>query len=159
LSVSVTQTLAGLQRSSGSAVRSSMLKRALLRKDPTFNEADYGFRAFGELLRHLADRKVIRLTEDEGARGDPLVEFTEEGSGQAEAFAVLATAVGELQTAGGPPALSGLKNELRKREPDFSEKQFGYSGFLQFVRAADTRGFVDLEWVSDIGDYRVSVPA
>ena len=159
LSVTVTQTLAGLQRSSGSAVRSSMLKRALLRKDPTFSEADYGFRAFGELLRHLAERNVIKLTDDEGSRGDPLVEFTEEGSGQTDAFGVLAATVGELQSAGDAPALSGLKNEIRKRQPDFSEKRFGYSGFLQFVRAADTRGFVDLEWVSDIGDYRVSVPA
>ena len=31
------------------AVIASTLKRTLLRKDPTFSEADYGFRAFGEL--------------------------------------------------------------------------------------------------------------
>ena len=156
LAVMVTQTLAGLQRSSGSAVRSSMLKRAMLRKDPTFSEADYGFRAFGELLRHLAERNVVTLTDDEGSRGDPVVEFTEEGSVQTDAFALLADTVSELQTADGPPALSGLKNEIRKRHSDFSEKRFGYSGFLQFVRAADTRGLVHLEWVADIGDYRVS---
>ena len=30
-------------------VLASSLKRALLRKDPTFSESDYGFRAFGEL--------------------------------------------------------------------------------------------------------------
>ena len=159
LAVIVTQTLAGLQRSSGSAVRSSMLKRALLRKDPTFSEADYGFRAFGELLRHLAERKVVGLTDDEGARGDPVIEFTEEGSVQADAFALLAETVADLERKDGPPALSGLKNEMRKRRSDFSEKRFGYSGFLQFVRAADTRGLVRLEWVSDIGDYRVATAA
>jgi len=156
LAVTVTQTLAGLQRSSGSAVRSSMLKRAMLRKDPTFSEADYGFRAFGELLRHLAERNVVTLSDDEGSRGDPVVEFTEEGSVQADAFALLAETVAELQASDAAPALSGLKNEIRKRHSDFSEKRFGYSGFLQFVRAADTRGLVDLEWVADIGDYRVS---
>ncbi len=156
LSVLVTGTLAGLQRSSGSAVRSSMLKRALLRKDPTFNEADYGFRAFGELLRHLAERNVLHLTDDEGSRGDPVIEFTEEGSVQADAFALLADTVAEIEGKDGPPALSGLKNEMRKRQSNFSEKRFGYSGFLQFVRAADTRGLVDLEWVSDMGDYRVT---
>ena len=32
----------------------SRLKRAILRKDPTFDEADHGFRSFTELLRHLA---------------------------------------------------------------------------------------------------------
>ncbi|MFW6091113.1 MAG: NYN domain-containing protein, partial [Actinomycetota bacterium] len=40
----VTQTLAGLQRSGGEAVLASALKRALLRKDSTFSETEYGFR-------------------------------------------------------------------------------------------------------------------
>ncbi len=53
MAIIVAQTLAGLERTAGGEVRASSLKRALLRKDPTFNEADYGFRAFGELLRHL----------------------------------------------------------------------------------------------------------
>ena len=48
LAILIAQTLAGLQRSSGGAVRASSIKRALLRKDPTFSEDDYGFRAFGE---------------------------------------------------------------------------------------------------------------
>jgi hypothetical protein len=64
--------------------------------------------------------------------------------------------VAEIQAKDGPPALSGLKNEMRKRQSNFSEKRFGYAGFLQFVRAADTRGLVALEWVSDLGDYRVT---
>ena len=38
------------QRHRGPVLASSV-KRTLLRKDPTFNEADYGFRAFGEMLR------------------------------------------------------------------------------------------------------------
>ena len=56
----VTRTLAGLERSSSGPVLASMLKRAILRKDPTFSEADYGFRTFGELLRNLADRRRRR---------------------------------------------------------------------------------------------------
>src|SRR5689334_6967447 len=50
----VTRTLTALERSSTGPVLASMLKRAILRKDPTFNEANYGFRGFGELLRNLA---------------------------------------------------------------------------------------------------------
>ncbi|MGH2729950.1 MAG: NYN domain-containing protein, partial [Actinomycetota bacterium] len=37
----VTQTLSGLQRSTDGPVLSSTIKRALLRKDPTFSEGDY----------------------------------------------------------------------------------------------------------------------
>lgn len=157
VAASLTQTLAGLQRSSGGPVRSSTLKRALLRKDPTFSEADYGFRAFGELLRHLAGRDILELN-DEGSRGDPVVDFASSGEDVA-AFALLQEVVADLQGRNGPPAMSGLKNQLRKRQRDFSERRFGYSGFLQFIKAAHARGFVDYEWSEDDGDYRVSVSA
>jgi uncharacterized protein (TIGR00288 family) len=156
IAATLTQTLAGLQRSSGGPVRSSALKRALLRKLSTFSEADYGFRAFGELLRHLADRDIVELS-DEGSRGDPVVDFATSGEDVA-AFALLQDVVGGLEKQNGPPALSGLKNQMRKRQRDFSERRFGYSGFLQFVKAAHARGFVDYEWSEDAGDYRVSVP-
>jgi uncharacterized protein (TIGR00288 family) len=152
----VTQTLSGLQRSSGGAVLASTLKRAMLRKDPTFNEADYGFRAFGELLRHLEDRKVIELSAG-AAKGDPEVGFPETGSGEDEAFSLLKDVVADLQKAGGPPPLSGLKNQLRKRQPDFSEKAFGFNGFLQFCKAARTRGIVAMEWDDDADDYVLEV--
>ncbi|HUH06748.1 MAG TPA: NYN domain-containing protein [Egibacteraceae bacterium] len=147
----VTQTLSGLQRSTGGAVLASTLKRALLRKDPTFNEADFGFRAFGELLRHLADRKVIELTAG-AAKGDPEVSFPEESSGEEGAFELLAAVVGDLSANGAPP-LSGLKNQLRLRQSDFSEKEFGFNSFLQFCKAARTRGIVDMEWSDEADDY------
>ena len=57
---------------------------------------------------------------------------------------------------GGSPQLSGLKNKLRKVQPDFSEKKYGYRGFLQFAKAAATQGFVDLEWDDDAEDYVVT---
>lgn len=148
----VTQTLAGLQRSSGGAVLASTLKRALLRKDPTFNEEDYGFRAFGELLRHLEGREVIELSPG-SAKGDPEVGFPEQASDEDEAFDLLRTVVADLAKTDGPPPLSGLKDQLRKRRPDFSEKEFGFGGFLQFCKAARTRGLVSMDWDDDADDY------
>jgi hypothetical protein len=53
--------------------------------------------------------------------------------------------------------LSGLKNQLRKEDATFSEKKFGYGGFLQFCKAAATKGVIDLTWDDAVGDYRVSV--
>ena len=63
---------------------------------------------------------------------------------------------GDLEARGGPPPLSGLKNKLRKVQPDFSEKKYGYRGFLQFVKAAETQGVVNLEWDEDAEDYIVT---
>ena len=155
LAVRVAQTVAGLQRSSGGSVLASTLKRALLRKDPTFSEAEYGFRAFGELLNHLAQRNVIELNPG-SAKGDPEVSLPEKGA-KTEAFELLRSVVADLQSKGTKPHLSGLKNRVRKRQPGFSEKAFGYGSFLQFVKAAETQGVITLEWDPDVEDYVVGV--
>src|SRR6266540_1047676 len=152
----LTQTLAGLKQSGAEPVLASSLKRALLRKDPTFAESDYGFRAFGELLRQAERNGVIALSEGQ-ARGDPAVDFPEAGQG-GHAFDVLRETVRELQGEDGEVPLSGLKDQLRKRAPDWSEKDLGYSGFLQFVKAAAANGVVVMEWDDAEGDYFLFVP-
>ena len=151
----VVATLSGLIRTGEGQVRASALKRALLRKDPTFTETDYGFRAFGEMLRHLAERKVVVL-DDEGAIGDPVVTFPAKGRGEQEAFGLLNDVVASLEDGEGQVSLSGLKNEIRKQDPEFSEKRYGYSGFLQFVKAARARGFVAYSWDEAADDYVVT---
>jgi hypothetical protein len=148
LGVLVTQTLSGLKRRSGDVVPGSTLKRTLLRKDPTFDEAEYGFRSLGELLRNLAERGVIRLLPGK-APGDPEVDFPDSVSGDEDAFELLRSVVGEL----GSRHLSGLKNEVRKRRRDFTEKRYGYGGFLQFCKAAQARGYVEMEWDDEAEDY------
>jgi uncharacterized protein (TIGR00288 family) len=153
LGVLVTQTLSGLERSTGGPVRASMLKRTILRKDPTFSETTYGFRGFTELLRHLAERGVIELGEGTNT-GDPTVSFPTQGDERDAAFELLRSVVAKL-SAKGPLHLSGLKNQLRKVQPEFSEKRFGYGGFLQFTKAAAQRGVVELEFDPDADDYVV----
>ena len=148
----VSQTLSGLQRSSGGQVLASSVKRALLRKDPTFNEAVYGFRSFGELLRHLEEGRVVELSEG-AAKGDPEVGFPESGSAEDEAFALLRDVVADGEKRGETVLLSRLKDRMRKRRPDFSERRLGYGGFLQFAWAAVTRGQVELEWDDEAEDY------
>ncbi len=151
----VTRTLSGLQRSTSGAVQASMLKRAILRKDPTFSESDYGFRSFGELLANLEDRKVVELSPGTAA-GDPEVGFPDSAGGEEEeAFDLLRKVVGSVEKRSGPPALSGLKDRMRNRDADFSEKRFGYSGFLQFAKAARTRGVIEMDWDDEAGDYLV----
>ncbi|MDQ3940508.1 MAG: NYN domain-containing protein [Actinomycetota bacterium] len=154
----VTRTLAGLQQSAQGAVLSSMIKRVILRKDPAFNEGDYGFRTWSELMRHLETMGIVELRSGT-AEGDPMVDFPTGGGGEATAFELLRDVVAELEQRNGSPLLSGLKNELRKRKPGFSEKDYGYGGFLQFVKAARAKGVIDLEWDDDAEDYYLSADA
>jgi OST-HTH/LOTUS domain len=153
----VTSTLAGLARAADGPVRASTLKRAILRKDPTFDEGDQGFRGFGELLRHLENRGALTLAPGTAA-GDPEVAFPEDTSAEDEAFALFATTVRDLEaSAGAPPQLSGLKDQMRKRDPGFSEKRYGFNGFLSFARAARARDLVTMDWDEGRGDYQLSV--
>ena len=69
------------------------------------------------------------------------------------AFALLRSVVDRLTAKSGPPHLSGLKNQLRKVQPDFSEKRFGFGGFLQFCKAARARGLVEMDWDDAADDY------
>jgi uncharacterized LabA/DUF88 family protein len=152
----IAQTVAGLEGTSNGAVLASSVKRALLRKDPTFSEADYGFRAFGELMRHIEQRNVIELSEGT-AKGDPVVSLPAQ-DGEVEAFTLLRDVVERLSEDEGAVPLSGLKNQVRKVQPGFTEKRYGYRGFLQFVRAAETQGFVRLTWDDEAESYDVEVP-
>jgi len=148
----VARTLAGLQRHTDGPVLASRLKRAILRKDPTFDESDHGFRSFTELLRHLAAQRVVELA-DGSAQGDPQVTFPAAGSAVDDAFRLLVDVVADL----GSPQLSGLKNQIRRRQPDFSEKRFGFGSFSSFVRAARARGLLEMDWDDAVGDHRLRV--
>jgi uncharacterized LabA/DUF88 family protein len=152
----LTQTLAGLKQSGAEPVLASSLKRALLRKDPTFSESDYGFRAFRELLAQAERNGIIALTEGQ-APGDPAVDFPDTGQAD-KAFDLLRQTLLDLQGEDGEVPLSGLKDQLRKRDPNWSEKDLGYAGFLQFVKAAGAKGIVNMEWDDNEGDYFLYVP-
>ena len=152
----LTQTLAGLKQSGAEPVLASSLKRALLRKDPTFSESDYGFRAFRELLAQAERNGIIALHEGQ-APGDPAVDFPDSGQGD-KAFDVLRQTLVDLQGEEDEVPLSGLKDQIRKRDPNWSEKDLGYAGFLQFVKAAAAKGAVNMEWDDQEGDYFLYVP-
>ncbi len=153
----ITRTLTGLQSTAAGGIQASNLKRALLRKDSTFSELDYGFRGFRELLHHLADQGVVTLTEG-SAPGDPEVDLVAGSKSEDAGFQLLRETVKELmEELGGDPPLSGLKDQLRKRQGDFSEKDLGYAGFLQFCKAAVTRDFVEMDWEEEDGEYYLYV--
>jgi len=126
-----------------------------LRKDSTFSESDYGFRSFSELMRNLSERKKIQL-DVSSRRGDPVVSFPEDGRGEGEAFDLLVATITGLKS-DSPVPLSGLKDEIRKADSDFSEKRYGYGGFLQFVKAASAKGVVEMDFDAESGAYSVAV--
>ncbi|MDA0275729.1 MAG: NYN domain-containing protein, partial [Proteobacteria bacterium] len=67
----VLETLDALvaERSEGEKIWGSMVKQALKRRKPGFNESYYGFRAFSDLLEEAGKRGFIKLEPDEKSGG------------------------------------------------------------------------------------------
>ena len=57
------------ERGEGEKIWGSMVKQALKRRNPGFNESYYGFKAFSDLLEEAAKRKLLVLERDEKSGG------------------------------------------------------------------------------------------
>jgi hypothetical protein len=57
------------ERGEEEKVWGSMVKQALKRRKPGFNESYHGFRTFGELLEEAQNRKLLALEYDEKSGG------------------------------------------------------------------------------------------
>lgn len=62
-------TLEGLQRDKPQPVHASVLKEAMLRKEPAFSESDLGYRTFAKYLQAMQKKGEIRLERDRQAGG------------------------------------------------------------------------------------------
>jgi uncharacterized protein (TIGR00288 family) len=67
----VIETLQALvaERGESEKIWGSMVKQALKRRKPGFNESYYGFKAFSDLLEELQNRKLLALERDEKSGG------------------------------------------------------------------------------------------
>jgi hypothetical protein len=57
------------ERGEDERIWGSMVKQALKRRNPGFNESYYGFRAFSDLLEEAQKRKLLSLERDEKSGG------------------------------------------------------------------------------------------
>ena len=57
------------ERGEGERIWGSMIKQALKRRNPGFNESYYGFKAFSDLLEEAEKKKLITLERDEKSGG------------------------------------------------------------------------------------------
>jgi len=67
----VTKTLEALaaERSEDDPVYGSMIKQAIKRRHPGFNERAYGFRSFNDLLLEMQNRSLLKLEPDKKSGG------------------------------------------------------------------------------------------
>ena len=71
----VLETAEGLFAEQGDRVWGSMVKQTLKRRRPGFNESNYGFRSFSNLLETAQDRGLLTLEMDERSGGYVILEI------------------------------------------------------------------------------------
>ena len=67
------------ERGAEDKIWGSMVKQALKRRQPGFNESSYGFRSFSELLEEAERRQLLALERDEKSGGSILRMLAHEG--------------------------------------------------------------------------------
>ena len=67
------------ERGAEDTIWGSMVKQALKRRQPGFNESSYGFRSFSELLEEAEKRQLVALEHDEKSGGSILRMLAHEG--------------------------------------------------------------------------------
>jgi uncharacterized protein (TIGR00288 family) len=67
------------ERGAEDTIWGSMVKQALKRRQPGFNESSYGFRSFSELLEEAEKRQLLALERDEKSGGSILRMLAHEG--------------------------------------------------------------------------------
>ena len=65
----VLETAEGLFAEQGERVWGSMIKQTLKRRRPGFNENNYGFRSFSDLLEEAEERGLLKIEMDERSGG------------------------------------------------------------------------------------------
>lgn len=107
------------ERGDSGKMWASVLKQAVKRRKPDFNETYYGFRAFGNLLEEAEKRGLIELGRDE--KSGMYVSRSSGDAGQVEAVPEALTATPALAPASAPapsaPAPTQTGRHAREREP------------------------------------------
>ena len=67
------------ERGEDEKIWGSMVKQALKRRKPGFNESYYGFRSFNKLLEEAATRRLITLERDDKSGGYVIHSIAEPG--------------------------------------------------------------------------------
>ena len=63
------ETLSGIQKDDPGPVQGGLIKQSMLRKEPSFDETEYGYSGFARFLEAARGRKIVSLHRDQKAGG------------------------------------------------------------------------------------------
>ncbi|RME07100.1 MAG: hypothetical protein D6812_00690, partial [Deltaproteobacteria bacterium] len=146
------EAINALQRENKEVIYGSMIKETILKKRPSFDEQNYGYKSFGKFLLEAQRRGLIHIKREGGKNFQvELLDDTEGEETTAQAspletpYELLANAILSQE---GPKdvmhPMEEIRAEILRRNADFSERSTGYKSFKEFLEGAQQNGVVTL---------------
>ena len=142
----IQKTIIGILNDNNKMMHISQVNQKLVKKYPTFTAKEYGYSKFSEVLKDIP-RIILKnnnaiLSDEEN--------FSESKKKIEEDIIKI------IEKNGGKIKIGSIKNELKKDNPNFDQKNYGYSKFTKFIESLENIKLIDEDIVlvknSDIGN-------
>lgn len=142
----IQKTIIGILNDNNRMMHISQVNQELVKKYPTFTAKEYGYSKFSEVLK---DIPRIILKNNNAILSDE--ENISESKKKIEEDIIKI-----IEKNGGKIKIGSIKNELKKDNPNFDQKNYGYSKFTKFIESLENIKLIDEDIVlvknSDIGN-------
>ncbi len=146
------EAINALQRENKEVIYGSMIKETILKKRPSFDEQNYGYKSFGKFLLEAQRRGLIHIKQEGGKNFQ--VELLDDTEGEETVpqpspletpYELLANAILSQE---GPKdvmhPMEEIRAEILRRNAGFNERSTGYRSFKEFLEGAQQNGVVTL---------------
>ncbi|EFM38463.1 hypothetical protein HMPREF0379_1756 [[Eubacterium] yurii subsp. margaretiae ATCC 43715] len=131
---------------SNNVMNISQINQNLIKLHPSFTAKKYGYSKFSEVLKDIPQIKI---------KNDNAILYDEENLLKSKKK-IEELIIKIIEKNGGRIKIGSIKNELKKIDSNFDQKNYGHSKFTKFIESLESIKLIDedmvLAKVSDIGD-------
>jgi hypothetical protein len=142
----IQKTIIGILNDNNRMMHISQVNQELVKKYPTFTAKEYGYSKFSEVLKDIS-RIILK-------NNNAILSYEENISESKKK--IEEDIIKIIEKNGGKIKIGSIKNELKKDNPNFDQKNYGYSKFTKFIESLENIKLIDEDIVlvknSDIGN-------
>ncbi|EJP23136.1 NYN domain protein [Peptostreptococcaceae bacterium AS15] len=131
---------------SNNVMNISQINQNLIKLHPSFTAKKYGYSKFSEVLKDIPQIKI---------KNDNAILYDEENLLKSKKK-IEELIIKIIEKNGGRVKIGSIKNELKKIDSNFDQKNYGHSKFTKFIESLESIKLIDedmvLAKVSDLGD-------
>mgnify|MGYP000862642111 CR=1 FL=1 len=131
---------------SNNVMNISQINQNLIKLHPSFTAKKYGYSKFSEVLKDIPQIKI---------KNDNAILYDEENLLKSKKK-IEELIIKIIEKNGGRIKIGSIKNELKKIDSNFDQKNYGHSKFTKFIESLESIKLIDedmvLAKVSDLGD-------